>query len=415
MNRAALYLFVILSISCVLSCKDNNEVGAKQEVTAINPMSGGYNTIVTIRGSNFLPSVSDNAVTFNGVAAVVRSVTATSITVSVPVRAGSGVVVINGVDTGMSFTYYPDIFVVGYEVTGTVTSAKMWKNGMTTVLSKAGEFATANGIAFDSDNIYIAGYALEGGYTVARYWKNNVDTPLPGSELSSTVNSVSVVGSDVYLVGSHAKTGAINIADYWKNQTLVEVEDDGFPSFAKTHTIVGENVYLGGGQFVDGANVATYWKNGKANRVSEIPSLINGIFVQDDDVYLVGYEAPTPTTKFATYWKNGTAVRLTSGTYQAEASAIKVVGNDIYITGYEHNAAHFFVAKFWKNGVETELADGTNSSYTTSIDVLGGDVYIAGAEHNGINASVAKYWKNGISFPMTNGGRNAFAYDIILR
>ena len=82
-------------------------------VTNVTPTTGGYNTQVTITGSNFLPTAASNVVTFNGVAGTVTAATATSLTVRVPVRAGSGTVLVNGVAAGINFKYVPDVFVAG--------------------------------------------------------------------------------------------------------------------------------------------------------------------------------------------------------------------------------------------------------------------------------------------------------------
>ena len=58
-------------------------------ITSVSPSSGGYNTVVTITGLNFLPSPAANVVTFNGVPATITSATTTSLTVNVPARSGT--------------------------------------------------------------------------------------------------------------------------------------------------------------------------------------------------------------------------------------------------------------------------------------------------------------------------------------
>lgn len=69
--------------------------------TSLTPPQGSPGTTVTITGANFLSG--STTVTFNGVAAIPTSVTNTSITVTVPLTATSGPVVVktvNGPDAG---------------------------------------------------------------------------------------------------------------------------------------------------------------------------------------------------------------------------------------------------------------------------------------------------------------------------
>lgn len=59
-------------------------------ITALQPTSGPKFWQVTITGTGFSTTPSDNKVTFNGKDAVVKSATATALIVEVPLRAGSG-------------------------------------------------------------------------------------------------------------------------------------------------------------------------------------------------------------------------------------------------------------------------------------------------------------------------------------
>jgi hypothetical protein len=57
-------------------------------ITGVDPTSGPIGTFVTISGTNFQPGTT--TVTFNGLAAVVRTLTATQITTTVPIGASTG-------------------------------------------------------------------------------------------------------------------------------------------------------------------------------------------------------------------------------------------------------------------------------------------------------------------------------------
>ena len=74
-------------------------------VTTISPSKGGYNTEVSITGSNFHPVAADNIVTFNGVPVVVNNASETSLTVTISQNVGTGSVVVNGSMAGPTFTY----------------------------------------------------------------------------------------------------------------------------------------------------------------------------------------------------------------------------------------------------------------------------------------------------------------------
>ena len=104
-------------------------------ITNITPATGGYNTQIIITGSNFLPTPQSNVVTFNGVAGTVTEATSTSLTVRVPLRAGSGAVIVNGVATGVNFKYVPDVFVAGHvgDASGKWRPT-YWKNGIPVTL-----------------------------------------------------------------------------------------------------------------------------------------------------------------------------------------------------------------------------------------------------------------------------------------
>jgi len=64
------------------------------EVTEISPASGPTNTLVVITGTNFSTALADNKVTFKGKEAVIAVATATQLTVTVPMLAETGPVVV---------------------------------------------------------------------------------------------------------------------------------------------------------------------------------------------------------------------------------------------------------------------------------------------------------------------------------
>ncbi|MBS1681389.1 MAG: IPT/TIG domain-containing protein, partial [Bacteroidetes bacterium] len=74
-------------------------------ISSFNPSAGPEGTTVTITGTNFSAVAANNAVTFNGMAAVVTSSTTTSITTSVPSGATTGKIAVTvGGNTATSTT-----------------------------------------------------------------------------------------------------------------------------------------------------------------------------------------------------------------------------------------------------------------------------------------------------------------------
>jgi hypothetical protein len=77
----------------LISCSSNLETSGMRsllKITAVSPDSGMIGDSVQIFGSGFVPQISGNKITFGGVSAVVRSVTAHSLMTSVPKGAVSG-------------------------------------------------------------------------------------------------------------------------------------------------------------------------------------------------------------------------------------------------------------------------------------------------------------------------------------
>jgi hypothetical protein len=140
------------------------------------------------------------------------------------------------------------------------------------------------------------------------------------------------------------------------------------PAVLTTNSIISKakpaEVYVSGYEYdADGSMHAVYWKNGKEVRLDRNASEGLGIAVSDTNVYVVGDGGENDKAYgVAKYWKNGIAVDLTSGQYNAQATAIAVSGNDVYACGMENNGAGFAEPKYWKNGVATGLPYNANAT-----------------------------------------------------
>src|SRR5690606_30472280 len=99
------------------------------------------------------------------------------------------------------------------------------------------------------------------------------------------------------------------------------------------------------------------WKNGEVQYSLTDNGEAFSVYVSGSDVYVAGY-VDNGTKKVATLWKNGVAQDLSDGTHSAIAYSVYVSGSDVYVAGYEYNGTRY-VATLWKNGVAQGLSDGT--------------------------------------------------------
>lgn len=159
--------------------------------------------------------------------------------------------------------------------------------------------------------------------------------------------------------------------------------------------------------------VATIWKNGVAQTLSNASSEAISIAVQGNDVYAVGRSRAINGKYVATYWKNGVEKKLTDSVDESYASGIAITSNDVYIIGNTNN--YYAVPTqplFWKNGInQTFNYTGTNATLN-AITTYGNDVHIVGTSTNqsGIKAT---YWKNGTQTVLAGPGR--VAHDITVQ
>jgi hypothetical protein len=92
-----------------------------------------------------------------------------------------------------------------------------------------------------------------------------------------------------------------------------------------------------------------------------------GVAISGDDVYAAGYKLNAQGKSVATLWKNGAAQELSDGRY---ASSVFVFENDVYVAGYEDQRT-WVQAIVWKNGaVHQRLTGGEKNSFTTASSIF---------------------------------------------
>ena len=251
----------------------------------------------------------------------------------------------------------PSLLMVYDDYSGKRPGLTYWKNGEIIELTDGKAQAGATAIALSGDDEYIAGYLYNPvGEPVAIYWKNREAIALTNGETYAKAVGISVSGQDVHVIGNDGRQ-------------------------------------------------AMYWKNGTATSLGEDTQLY-AISISGNDIYIAGYQANDLGEYVATCWKNGKAESLSDGKNNAEAHAIAISGNDIYVAGFTVNAAGEEVAMYWKNGQPVILQGGCRAD---AIAVSGNDVYVAGIDRNQAGANIVVYWKNGKAIPLTSGNEAAGA------
>lgn len=435
--RTAMNIAFTLFLLVLSSCKKDNSIPVKDptpkdttlKVSSLSSTTLHYGDTLIIKGSNFSATPLNNTVTINGVAATVKSATATELKVIVPaVGATKGEVKVktgSQIATGGNIIYAPDLFVAGSQNNTAHALATYWKNSVAVTLST--EESGLTSIFVNGNDVYAAGNEKINNLQLANYWKNSAKTTLGVN--ASGANTISVNGNDVYVGGWEIING-FDLPRYWKNGTgtTVDVND---PIISKIVTgngsclgiYVNDNNVYAVGSYRNSQGRFSPWEftNGiiPANTIpnNDKHCFANAVFVNGADKYVAGTQNnATSGLAMATVWKNGNAATLTEGTASVGiATAVFVVGSDVYVAGYEqedyYGSGPTF-AKYWKNGVPVKLS--TASSAATGIAIFDNDVYVSGWENNG-TCNVAKYWKNGVPVNLGDAVLNSSGNAIIVR
>jgi hypothetical protein len=248
----------------------------------------------------------------------------------------------------------PAIFVSGSDVyvAGNAGDAAYWKNGVQFNLTHGKNTTWANSIYVSGPDVYVSGNDYTGSLTTAKCWKNGNEIALSkGKHESSVATSVFVVGSDVYVAG-YGWTGEqynpVKTAVFWKNGQITDLTDGKNNAEATAIFVANNIVYVAGYEKSgdtyenmfrkqDIYNIAKCWQNGKAVNLSDgkHEARAASIYVVGKDVYAAGYEAIGEPgedmnggeiiKQVATYWKNGVAVPLSDGKDNYYATSIFVV------------------------------------------------------------------------------------------
>jgi len=222
---------------------------------------------------------------------------------------------------------------------------------------------------------------------------------------------------DVYVAGYEYNAQNKNVATLWKNGKAQNLTDGTQDAKANSVYISGGDVYVAGYEYnAQAQSVAKLWKNGKAQNLTDgtCDAEANSVFVSSGDVYVAGFEASGQeyTEWYGTYncyvaklWKNGVAQSLTNGTFEAKANSVFVSGDDVYVAGYERGEYDYYYAKVWINSVVQNISN--DNSIANSVFVSGSNVYVAGWEGVYLSAAV---WTNSVAQNIITGSMYASYY-----
>ena len=180
------------------------------------------------------------------------------------------------------------------------------------------------------------------------------------------------------------------------------------------------------------AGRCTYWKDGTPTSFTNSGTFnyaeANSIFVQNNDIYVAGFEKNLTTSILeAKVWKNSVGAAITNGSSNSSAIAVSIVNNDMFVLGTEFNVTtNKTEGKIWKNGVPTTLLSLTNPAegafkhaYPQGLFINNNDVYVGGYESFEPNSDFrGLVWKNGtptrlFGFCFGVGGGCTFDYTTI--
>ncbi|MDJ1505310.1 hypothetical protein [Xanthocytophaga agilis] len=322
----------------------------------------------------------------------------------------------------------PGVYVVGYENLDDQyhRQAKFWKDGVVSNLASPADYATANDVFVNGQDVYVAGYTVSASPVQPAIWKNGKSTKLSvtNAGIGGSAAHIFVANNDVYAIGFIFDANYGQHATLWKNgEVSLMLEQTNI--YFEGLVVSGSDVYIGGTEYVNSQGVATIWKNGVASRIGPVDGTtytgIHDITIAGADLYAVGVRTQGGSGSEAVVWKNGVVTGvLATGAQQLDLNEIYVSGTDVYVAGFVDDGKHGS-GVVWKNGVATELTDNATHSSANSIFVVGDDVYVGGFislyySENGSARTYrsAKVWKNGVLTNLTNSTYDSEALGIFV-
>lgn len=271
-----------------------------------------------------------------------------------------------------------DVYVAGLEN----HIACYWKNDTKVLLTADNEgWAAANDIYVTANgNVHTVGWKHNGYQNVAIHWTNTDEYVLTDNSKPAEALALEVDGdSNVYIVGMLDDKGI-----YWSNDNFnvfevkpdhVEEEHSGLATDIVTRDQV---LYISGiYKSKETGNRQPYYRQGAQEYYSiadeNADAAVLAMFVPSvGNVYTAGNEVNSMGIYAARYWKLKKKVSLSEK--PSNANGIWVNNDDVYVVGGEvGDNGSYYVATIWVNGKRTFLSPEVN---TTSLPADATDIFI---------------------------------------
>jgi hypothetical protein len=250
-------------------------------------------------------------------------------------------------------------------------------------------------------SVYICGYEMNAnGKNVAKYWKDEVEVVLSDGVKDAVARAIWVEGNDIYLAGSRkvSTAGSLSVPVYWKNGVLSDLSSDpAVLSEANDIFVQGQNVYIVGNERnEDGVSVAKLWVNAAVTNLSDgiVDAGATGVFVQNGTIHVVGWQSTSSVNSAskAIHWTDGVPQELPSYDSQSSAFDVEVYNGDIYIGGVLQFDNGYYKNMLWKNNQPQYSTLALTSVQANGMFLNKGDIYMAGSLED--SQCTACYWKN---------------------
>lgn len=231
---------------------------------------------------------------------------------------------------------------------------------------------------------------------------------------TSTVTGGTITYKPTVFVGGSLNNGAYSLATYWKNGKAVKVSQN--ESALNAISVNATGVYVGGWERINNLQLANYWKDGTKTTLGTGASAVYAMAVNGTDVYTGGFEI-IDGFDFPRYWNNsaGSSIVVKDPIIDKEVlgngacGGIHFANNNVYAVGSYRNTQGRFAPWETKNGMlpAKTIPNNDKHAFANGVFVKGADEYVVGTQNSPTTAlGMATIWKNGEATLLTDGNNS---------